>query len=473
MLSTLLTLPQFIFVEIGSWLDLKDAVSFAQTCVAFRSLGYLRAFWVPILTRARIEKPLNWPSGHSLVQCTPDKLRTIAFHRLRLDTNWASPSPNISGPITSIDVEAQNLIAAVPATDIIIVHRLHDGILVCYDTETKQQTFQLDMPVNSYILDLSAPLQTLGRYTIAIRVRPPHSLVVICVDHMDGKATGFRKIFYTQLEPEEILVYHRPFLHGDYVGMISHARFDGNLKISVSSTKCNESVVIPTNLPPLLNGSHHVASFAFGSALYVMIENDIELQVYWCPCSLLSTCFGSSNNHTIVVFEHSCTNLLADSCPHEDSHRRGLTPPGTLTYGVAAISIYQRLCGTPSYSNTLIRFWPSSIVGSELNGNSRLVVGDAKGDDIHIPGRLRFGRGCCLGFLANSGTTVAVIADHERTSKISTYLVRYVAGVVSVHELIVPSFIPIAQVCNVLVDDYKGTVYLLDTYGILHCIPYA
>ena len=96
----------------------------------------------------------------------------MAYHRLRLDTNWARGSPKISGPVTSIDTNAQDLIAAVPATDIVIVHRSHEGRLVCYDTETKQKTFQLDIPVNSNILDRSGPLQILGQYRLAIRVSP-------------------------------------------------------------------------------------------------------------------------------------------------------------------------------------------------------------------------------------------------------------------------------------------------------------
>jgi len=204
-----------------------------------------------------------------------------------------------------------------------------------------------------------------------------------------------------------------------------------------------------------------------------MIENNIELQVYRCPCSVLSTCF-SSRQALNAAFEQSCTNLLADSCPYEASDLRGLTPPGTLTYGVAAASIYQHLCGHPSDSNVLIRFWPSAIMGSELDSNSHpVVVGDVKSHDIHILGRLRLYGGWSLGFITNSGTTVAVIIDRERSSKICTYLVRYVAGMVSAHELTLPSSIPVAEVCRIIVDDYKGTVYLLDTSGILHCIPYA
>jgi len=206
------------------------------------------------------------------VQCTPDKLRTIAFHRLRLDTNWARPSPNISGLVTSIDMKTQSLVA-VPATDIIIVDRLRVGKLVCYDTETKQRTFLVDMPVNSYILDISAPLQILGQYRIAIRVGRRlygaaniHSLVIVCVDHTDGKATGFRKIFDIRLEPEVILVYHRPFLYGDYVGMISHAHSDGNLKISVSNTRLphHELIVIPTNLPSVSGDDDFGLDFSDG-----------------------------------------------------------------------------------------------------------------------------------------------------------------------------------------------------------------
>ena len=45
------------------------------------------------------------------------------------------------------------------------------------------------------------------------------------------------------------MVYHRPFPHGGYVGMISHAHFDSNVKISVCSVKSGGLVVIPTNLP--------------------------------------------------------------------------------------------------------------------------------------------------------------------------------------------------------------------------------
>lgn len=191
--ATLLTLPEFICVEIGSWLDLKDAIAFtgiyfpsftawkilpftiiSQTCTAFRAFGLLRAFWVPILNRTRQEKPLNWPSGSSLTECTPEKLRNIAFHRLRLDANWARPSPNIFGPepATRIDTKAQNIISPIPATDIVILHRSREGQLVCYDTETKQQTFQLDIPVNSHIYDSSAGLQIAGQFRKAILVDP-------------------------------------------------------------------------------------------------------------------------------------------------------------------------------------------------------------------------------------------------------------------------------------------------------------
>jgi hypothetical protein len=207
-----------------------------------------------------------------------------------------------------------------------------------------------------------------------------------------------------------------------------------------------------------------------------MIESGIELQVYRCSCSVFPTCF-SSGEQTTAAFEHSGTNLLADSCPYEASYCRGLVHAGTLTYGVAAASAYQHLCGHPSDNNVLIRFWPSSIVRSEPDGDSHLVVGDAKGHNIHIPGTLRFGGEFYLSFSANCGTTVAVITNRDgiepEPSRICTHLVRYVAGMVSMHELILPSSVSVAKVCCIVVDDHRGTVYLLDTHGILHCIPYA
>lgn len=68
---------------------------------------------------------------------------------------------------------------------------------------------------------------------------------------MDGKATSFSKIFHAKLETNT--VYCRPFLHGDHVGMISHARnhqvVHDYFNISAFSVKTGELVEIRTNLP--------------------------------------------------------------------------------------------------------------------------------------------------------------------------------------------------------------------------------
>lgn len=208
-----------------------------------------------------------------------------------------------------------------------------------------------------------------------------------------------------------------------------------------------------------------------------MIESDIELHVYQCSCSILPTCSGSSKQ-TEAVFERSGFYLLEDSCSYKTSYSVSLVHSGTLAYGVAASSTHQHWCGHPSGDYVVIRFWPSPMVQSEVNGDSHLVVGDAKGHNIHIPGRLRWNGGSYVGYPGheNCGTTIALVTDRNSIGaerpKISTYLVRYVAGAVSTHELKLPLAI-VAEGCRIMVDDYKGTVYLLDTYGMLYCIPYA
>jgi acyl-CoA thioesterase FadM len=138
--------------------------------------------------------------------------------------------------------------------------------LVCYDTETTQQTLQLDTPISSPILDFSAPFQIPGQFKIAILLKRygtsnihililvcsninyrPRSVVVVCVDHKDGKATSFRQIYRAELDTHTY--YCRPFLYEDHVGMISYAHSDGNVMISAVSGKHGGRVVMPTNLP--------------------------------------------------------------------------------------------------------------------------------------------------------------------------------------------------------------------------------
>jgi hypothetical protein len=196
-----------------------------------------------------------------------------------------------------------------------------------------------------------------------------------------------------------------------------------------------------------------------------MMEEDPKLHVFQCSCDVLPTC--SDTRRDTAVFEHNSITPLADPCPHEAILPMGLIPVGTPTYGVAALSVYQYFdFRDPAEDYALIRFWPSSDSRSGRSGDLRLLVGDAKGHEIHIPARRGF-----YSFIANCGTTMVIVwRDHE-SSKVC--LVRYVAGTVSTHELELPSSVAVAEISRISVDDYKGTVYLLSAAGILHCIPYA
>jgi hypothetical protein len=111
----------------------------------------------------------------------------MAFHRLRLDTNWARPFPE--GSVTSIQTEGKQVVAVVPATDIIIVFKCTsvDRTLLSYDTKTEKQTFKLDLPVGTLIYAISAPLQAKGEYRIALQMQT--YAVVICTFSFDDMLT--------------------------------------------------------------------------------------------------------------------------------------------------------------------------------------------------------------------------------------------------------------------------------------------
>jgi hypothetical protein len=136
-----------------------------------------------VLEHTRQEKPLNYPPYQRLLELPSARLREMALHRLRLDHNWARPLP-ICGPVKSINVNAQNILALVPATDIIIVHQVIQGKVVCWDTETARQTFQLDIPTGLRIGNISSPRQIPGQLTIAIRYSLPYGVSITNVPAM-------------------------------------------------------------------------------------------------------------------------------------------------------------------------------------------------------------------------------------------------------------------------------------------------
>jgi hypothetical protein len=103
-------------------------------------------------------------------------LRDIAFHKLRLDANWARPFPKES--VTSFKTKGARVVAVVPATDVIILYRSNltqdrvDSKLFFYDTKTTEETFELDLPpAGPLIYAQSVPLQAKGEYRIALQMQ--------------------------------------------------------------------------------------------------------------------------------------------------------------------------------------------------------------------------------------------------------------------------------------------------------------
>jgi hypothetical protein len=294
--------------------------------------------------------------------------------------------------------------------------------------------------------------------------------------------------------------------------------------------------------------------------VYVMIGKDRWMRVFECPVGDVP----SSNRHgdQTAVFKHSDIKLLANSCPHKltpdlsDRLIPALIPAGTPTFGVAAVSVCREKASKRDGKQVLIHFWPSSHT-SEHDGESHLVIKDATGHAIHIPGNF-------VEFFdySNSGTTLLVKShtslrypfvrssdenihsseesehsseessshgksttlnrtnpgssqskhsseesehsseESEHSSKESEhssedsvhsseeslhspeesllslhspeehlYLIRYVDGAVSMHEL---NSVKARDIRCGAVDDSNGTVYLIRSHGgVLHCISYA
>jgi hypothetical protein len=206
-----------------------------------------------------------------------------------------------------------------------------------------------------------------------------------------------------------------------------------------------------------------------------MIVKDLVLRVFECPVSDLPTIPDPDGQETAIFKDYYEIELLEDPCPHRSNELPieeddNLTSVGTPAFGVAAFSAFHE--GNKRYDRPLrIRFWPSSYT-SEHDGGSHLVIKDATGHDIRIPGSY-----VKVYDSSNSGTTLLVGAESHSEGGIQNrhHLVRYVEGTVSTHEL---KSVNIDCVKSGAVDDHNGTVYLMSglsgySSSTLHCISYA
>lgn len=170
--ASFLSLPDTAWIQIASLLDrLEDVRSYIQTCTTLRSLVHLRSFWAPILLRTIQSKAINYPTFQNLWDASPSQLYEMFMQRRTLDANWSLPTPKIMGQVKCIKTHTDDsdLVILVPGTDIIAVHKPMDRKIVCYDTQSGSRTLHVDLPLGWSLDDVSAPLESPGKFVIAVR----------------------------------------------------------------------------------------------------------------------------------------------------------------------------------------------------------------------------------------------------------------------------------------------------------------
>jgi hypothetical protein len=190
-----------------------------------------------------------------------------------------------------------------------------------------------------------------------------------------------------------------------------------------------------------------------------MAANEDRLQIHHLSVDSLPSNNSSTGQMAMAGYNGSYMAEISDETTQFLWH--DTIPVKFPAYGVHAITLR---C---SHTHVHVQFWPCAPI-TQLDNPAPLSFRDPQDPGARIRGTGYFG----LYDAGHSGQSVVLLINVEEDD-LCLYLVRFVCGVTSVHQLQLPSTIDMADTNRLFWDEYRGTVYLSTLFGSMVCIPYA
>ncbi|KAF7289278.1 F-box domain-containing protein [Mycena indigotica] len=466
--------PLELILEVVAFLELADVFSLLQTCSAFYTLNNDRSLWISVLRNTRLSCPLA-ASPHtdlSRPQYTLSRLKSIALHKLRLESSWARPVilPSAKPPgITAFD-EPLDIIFSAQGTDILLLYFPRRGQVVCWDKQTALAFPFPAIPTGGQVVDVAAPCDRDGASTVAFiirRVDAPFRRYahVVTISHDDRKATGIEHSC-TEIETRAAH-FESIFVSEDVVGCAVVDDIDEHLTLTVSqrgpnarlSDEASQLVTLHRELDP----EDMTLSFVYQGHIYTLLEDGATAQIQ------------HFSRNTVLSRKFEEGQIWLCSIPVIEDHI-GAGPfcfmlPSTPFYGVSAVFVRWEGEGAED-STVVLGFLPCALTHASDNGDDSPLSFSQPCSMAYTPGRPA--NAMPLVWMDHGGFNVAIVVELARGPELK--LVRYhpqAAEPTSVHTLDVPSSIDLLTLSTVCLDETAGTLHLVDNKGMLTTFYYT
>ncbi|KAF8891844.1 hypothetical protein BD779DRAFT_1468752 [Infundibulicybe gibba] len=372
-MAVLLDVPADVLLQLVSYFDVQDAVSWSMVCTTLHALRRTPSFWLSTLKATLGTRPLACPTHENLVSHNLQTLRDIAMHTMRVQRSWGSPRPQcIESGFASIDLGAEHLLFCIPGTRFYVAHSKNRREITCWHYE-KREVLSL-LPCGRMIRDISqTQAEGPGKFSVALLTTGlvedgGYGIRVLCVDYTPTHAT-LHYTFEHQL-PDDFS-YQGLFMTSETVGVIQPTTG----RIFALNRTSHASTIVETDLAGSEGYSLYPKAATNRGRVFILNENNKRSHLFTCPTDLLlEECLVPNHTGSIKGGDYLQVHSWPSHITTDKIFTRGVCSTDS-SYGVSAISVY-------AYGAcTLARWWVTNPDGDSL----------AATDLVSIPGFSPYG----------------------------------------------------------------------------------
>jgi hypothetical protein len=411
------------------------------------------SIWINALQNARCSNPIPFPNHADLTRFPLERLKSIAYHTVRLKNNWDRPFPKITAPVRSTKLGYHTaVVALIPGTSIILLTTLGNSQLVCWDASTSSK-FGPSLEIGGDAIS-SSSFEMEGRYNLALfsdsgGYKEQPSLSVFCIEYhtQSGKPTSFSQIFHQDIEQLSSV-----FIFEDVVGaVIEDPENFHSFSIISFNINTNEKMTHPLQI----GSNDNVSCYILNGDLQIASESNVGEGIALHTYSRDALPYGPPLKRVAEDAKFAGKAEHPSSWPTE-----GIAfEPGAHAFGlnIHAINIHHTFQGNTR--NIVVRIWTSEV-GSAVGPCTDHTISFGGAIDNHLTA------------VGLSKMNVLMVTEENRHRSLK--LVRYTreTGRMTVHDLAPPPSINLGNVISISLDDYKGVAHLITTSGDLHSLPY-
>ncbi|KAF8073379.1 hypothetical protein FPV67DRAFT_1477570 [Lyophyllum atratum] len=486
-----------VLIEICTYLELADVLSFLSVCSSFRELGASKYLWIDVLKRTQTRRSLACPVGTDFSQIDIDGLRRIAHLTYQVERNWRQHAPRVARAIKSTSyMPLPEANRAVPASILAVIPGTSLTVLYAEEVANTEEDLNQIILCDSegVISPCCAPVGRIrhhahydetGRHLLAVTADSHSGLMVLIfsIEYGPGKIPSIQKIFQTRLA---LLRQPGPrglFLCKDVVGMVTCPKdissppirainFAKNLWVNISTTPHAE----------FINTAAYICCSVVDGTPFIVGEDDQNkaFRVYRCPLDALPWDEGSYwEDGPSIDVEGGVVLAAVIATPEDDEWHAPEAKWSPLGFHALYLQqVVQREDWDTHSTYMQACFWSSDKTQPHAAqaGPSHTVatpgiygkLGSYHGSDGSPP---------LLGSSPSGSYSTLVIDRFEDLvdQAKSLHLIIYdsKAPHIQMRPLDLPFYIDLEQIYSVAIDERYGVIYLSHIRGHLFTLPYA